>query len=128
MKQFDRSAVWCRGYYTTTYNNSAGGAVSSCLDAAVQCIDNLPAEPADGDTCLHGKMVLIQYYELKPGSLMLFQRSKFGVSLYLSSYNYGQQKLLMNIFSEDRNQAIKTCNFQLEFQKVRSERLVSSYS
>lgn len=119
-KLFDESGFGRRGFYTTIfYNSQVVQYDAPALMKPFNASYNLPAESADGDTCLHGKMVLVQYYELKPGSLMLFRHSKFGVSLCLLGYNYVPQKLLMNVFSEEKNQAIKTCNVQLLFQKVR---------
>ena len=85
---------------------------------------HLPAELEGEDTCLHGRMVLLQSHELKPGSLMQFQHSKSCVSLCQSNCNHVQQKLLLNESSADTCQNIKTfCN--LHYFKGSGERLIS---
>lgn len=68
----------------------------------------LPDQPADGDTYLHGRMVLHQPHKLKPGFLTQFLHSKFCVSWSQSDCNCVQWKLLMIWFSEEAIQAIKT--------------------
>ena len=75
----------------------------------------LPAEPEDGDTCLHGKMVLLQPHELKLGILMRFQHSRSYVSVYRLNCNCVPQKLLMSVFSEV-NLAISTLNDQADLK------------
>lgn len=85
------------------------GKTSSCPDEGsfsyVICC--LPAEPEDGDTYLHGKMVLLQPHELKLEILMRFQHSRSYASVYQLNCNCVPQKPLMNVFSE-----VKPCQYQ----------------